>query len=164
MVGGVTVRRQLALWSQGAETVRVYAQGDALVIEHRVTSESRARSLTLPLARGLLVALRAGLEQIARGVACPQPKAPAIKCDQCSVVAVYADGGRHYCDDHAPPFSTPVWGVVEDVPMSNARLARYLSAPVDNLTTLAIRRAVLAAVEMTKRGEDVRAMMVEVSP
>ncbi len=65
------MKRQLALWSQGAETVRVAVVGDALVIEHRVTSESRARSLTLPLARGLLVALREGLEQVSRGEVSP---------------------------------------------------------------------------------------------
>lgn len=55
--------RQIALWQDGAETVRVVRQAGALVIEHRVTRESRARSLTLPYSRGLLVALREACDQ-----------------------------------------------------------------------------------------------------
>jgi hypothetical protein len=55
--------KQIALWASGAETVRVVRQAAALVIEHRVTRESRARSLTLPYSRGLLLALREACDQ-----------------------------------------------------------------------------------------------------
>ena len=64
------MKSQLTLWTHGAETVRVRAVGGALVIEHRVTAESRAREITLPLHRGLLIALREGIDQLLRsGVA-----------------------------------------------------------------------------------------------
>ena len=55
--------KQIALWTAGSETVRVVRTALALVIEHRVTRESRARSLTLPYSRGLLLALREACDQ-----------------------------------------------------------------------------------------------------
>lgn len=62
--------KQLVLWTEGSETARVRVVGGALEIEHRITAESRARALTLPLRRGLLVALREGIDQLIRsGVA-----------------------------------------------------------------------------------------------
>lgn len=54
---------QLAEWRQGAEIVRVTTTDGGIVIAHKVTAESRARSLTLPRSRGLLLALREVCDQ-----------------------------------------------------------------------------------------------------
>lgn len=59
---------QLTLWREGAESVRVTATDAGLVIAHKVTAESRARSLTLPRSRGLLLALREACDQALRGL------------------------------------------------------------------------------------------------
>lgn len=54
---------QLTLWREGQETVRVTATDGGIVIAHKITAESRARSLTLPRSRGLLLALREACDQ-----------------------------------------------------------------------------------------------------
>lgn len=54
---------QLTLWREGAESVRVTTTDGGIVIAHKVTAESRARSLTLPRTRGLLLALREAITQ-----------------------------------------------------------------------------------------------------
>lgn len=60
--------RQLALWSEGQETIKVTATDGGIVIAHKVTAESRARSLTLPRNKTLLVALREACDQAIRGL------------------------------------------------------------------------------------------------
>lgn len=62
-----TTSKQLALWQEGAEKVEVKIQGGAVLVAHRITSESRVRVLTLPLHRGLLIALREAIESALRG-------------------------------------------------------------------------------------------------
>jgi hypothetical protein len=56
----------VCVWREGEETVRLRVQGGALVIAHRVTAASRERSLVLPLRKGLLIALREGVESLLR--------------------------------------------------------------------------------------------------
>ena len=63
--------KQLALWAEGQETVKVTVRGGALVIAHRVSSESRERSLLLPVRRGLLLALREACDQALRAEVIP---------------------------------------------------------------------------------------------
>lgn len=62
-----TTSKQLALWQEGSESVKVTVQNGALLISHRITDESRVRVLTLPLHRGLLIAIREGIDSVLRG-------------------------------------------------------------------------------------------------
>lgn len=60
------MKGQLALWSEGSDTVVVRRRGQAIEIRHEIGGAS-AGGVALPYSRGLLVALREACEQALRG-------------------------------------------------------------------------------------------------